>query len=81
MNFVQWLNVQPQGDIRPSQVATAVSFLDLLRTPDLIVVLNHGTDGLAMKAFLLLRDRYEEEQRWIDEMNATREEEDAIDWG
>jgi len=81
MNLVQWLNVQPKGYILPSQVGAAVNILDRLRTPDLIVVLNHGTDGLAMKAFLLLRDRYEEEQRWLDEMNATREAEDAIDWG
>lgn len=79
--FAAWISRQESATILPNQWMATANIMDRLGTGDLISVLFHGDAKTAMKALQTLKFRHEAEAYWMDEMNATREEENAIDWG
>lgn len=82
--FAHWLGKQKEASILPNQVNAAAGMLDRLDTGDIISVMFNAKGDVAMKALDLLKHRYEEEQYWLSESNATQypgDEDDAIDWG
>lgn len=66
--FAIWLARQDPPGILPTQSAAVFDVIERLPTADLISVLYYGSDSESLAALNMLRDRYEEEQYWLDEL-------------
>ena len=71
VNFAHWLTVHGKPGIMPSEVKTLKEIMYRATDADLISILYHGRDDLALKALKELKLRFEDEMNSLEE--ATRD--------
>ena len=71
VNFAHWLTVHGKPVIMPSEVKTLKDIMYRATDADLISILYHGKDELALKALKELKLRFEDEMNSLEE--ATRD--------
>jgi hypothetical protein len=71
-NFVHWLSVHGKPSILPSEVKTLKEVMYRATDADLISILYHGRDELALKALKQLKERYEDEMYSLEQANRDR---------
>lgn len=85
-DFAYWLGIHGKPDILPNQSISIENIMDRVSEADLISVLFHGKDDLALKALKELKSRFESELNALDEMvqhqarDNEMEMENANDW-
>ena len=85
-DFAYWLGIHGKPAILPSQSMAIANIMGRASEADLISVLYHGNDELAIKALKELKFRFEDELNALEEMNQhqTRNNEmemnNASDW-
>jgi len=85
-DFAYWLGIHGKPDILPNQSISIENIMDRVSEADLISVLFHGKDDLALKALKELKSRFESELNALDEIvhhqarDNEMEMENANDW-
>jgi hypothetical protein len=71
-NFAYWLSVHTKPGILPSEVKTLKEIMYRATDADLISIMYHGKDELALQALKELRDRFQDEMNSLEEANRDR---------
>lgn len=71
--FSHWLGKQPRPGLLPNQIGAVVNVMPNLDTGDLIEILFRGEDSQAINALKLLRERFEDEMNFLDQLNWSQE--------
>jgi len=85
-DFAYWLSIHGKPGILPNQVMSVANVMNRASEADLISVMFHGNDELAIKALTELKHRFEDELNSLEELNQyqTRDREmemqNASDW-
>ena len=71
-NFAHWLSVHGKPSIMPSEVKTLKEIMYRTTDADLISILYHGRDDLALKALKVLKMRFQDEMHSLEQANRDR---------
>lgn len=71
-NFAHWLSVHGKPGIMPSEVKTLKEVMYRATDADLISIMYHGRDELALKALKELKLRFEDEMNSLDQASRDR---------
>jgi hypothetical protein len=67
--FTHWLSRQPKADILPSQITASQHLMERLGNGDLILTMYHDNGQQGIKAYKILKERFDEEMSALDDMN------------
>jgi hypothetical protein len=71
-NFTYWLSVHTKPGILPSEVKALDKIMFRTTDADLISIMYHGHDELALKALKLLKIRFQDEMHSLEQANRDR---------
>ena len=71
-NFTYWLSVHTKPGILPAEVKELKEIMYRTTDADLISILYHGRDDLALKALKVLKMRFQDEMHSLEQANRDR---------
>jgi len=71
-NFAYWLSIHTKPGILPSEVKVLKEIMYRTTDADLISIMYHGKDELALKALKELKNRFQDEMHSLEEANRDR---------
>jgi len=71
-NFAYWLSIHTKPGILPSEVKALKEIMYRATDADLISIMYHGKDELALQALKELRTRFQDEMHSLEEANRNR---------
>jgi hypothetical protein len=71
-NFAHWLSVHGKPSIMPSEIKALKEIMYRATDADLISIMYHGRDELALKSLKELKVRFEDEMNSLDQASRDR---------